>query len=577
MKKTLAVLVITLSMCLALPYAKRYKKQMKQKSLNIAKKELQKTAQKPICVVIPSYNNELYYKKNLSSLFSQEYKNYRCIYVDDCSKDNTYELVKNYIKSNGQSNKCQLRRNTRNQGALSNLFSMIHSAKNDEIIVVLDGDDWFYNDQVLKNINAYYQNDDVWITYGQYIRHPDYQVGMCGPVTKSFLQKAPFRQEKWQYSHLRTFYAGLFKRIKLNDLLNVKKEFFDVTYDLAIMFPMLEMAREHAFFTPDISYVYNYETPNNDAKLRLKHQEDTEAYLRKQSAYPKLSIHPKSELDLISKKDQSDLVIFSFNRPMQLYACLESVQKHSKSLAQVSVIYRANTSKFDEGYALVKKEFPYVNFVKQSEKCPNKDFKPLVMKTSFAESEANYITYCVDDIILTDTIDWQQAIGKMQQTDAYGFYFRLGKQVNYCYMADQKQEIPKLIDLNDSTFAWGFKNGQYDWNYPNNVDLTLYKKSSIQKDLASFHFTYPNDMEGAWAAKFNKNNQIGLCYEDSKMINIPLNVVSKLQNPRNMQAQSPEELNKMFLSGYKIDIDAFYKIKNPSAHIALKPTFIART
>ena len=46
--------------------------------------------------IIPSYNNEKYYKKNLDSVINQTYKNWRIIYIDDASTDNTFELVKKY-------------------------------------------------------------------------------------------------------------------------------------------------------------------------------------------------------------------------------------------------------------------------------------------------------------------------------------------------------------------------------------------------------------------------------------------------------------------------------------------------
>jgi len=57
----------------------------------------QNTNEKPIVLIVASYNNTQWYKWNLDSIFNQKYKNYHVIYIDDCSKDDTYELVKNYI------------------------------------------------------------------------------------------------------------------------------------------------------------------------------------------------------------------------------------------------------------------------------------------------------------------------------------------------------------------------------------------------------------------------------------------------------------------------------------------------
>jgi teichuronic acid biosynthesis glycosyltransferase TuaG len=46
--------------------------------------------------IIPSYNNQDWYKYNIKSINKQSYNNWRAIYIDDNSTDNTLELVKKY-------------------------------------------------------------------------------------------------------------------------------------------------------------------------------------------------------------------------------------------------------------------------------------------------------------------------------------------------------------------------------------------------------------------------------------------------------------------------------------------------
>ena len=55
--------------------------------------------------IITSYNNEQWYKKNLDSIKNQTYKNWRAIYVDDASTDNTYKLVIEYVNNHKLNNK----------------------------------------------------------------------------------------------------------------------------------------------------------------------------------------------------------------------------------------------------------------------------------------------------------------------------------------------------------------------------------------------------------------------------------------------------------------------------------------
>lgn len=297
MKKLLIILfvlffIMMLGTLIAYPVAKTKWKKMQDKAvLNIAIKGEEGILSSFFVVVVPSYNNQKFCEKNLESIFSQRYSDYRVIYIDDASTDNTYETVQHYIEKKRASERVSLIRNETNQGALANLYHVIHSCRNDEIIVLLDGDDWFAHDGVLSYLNRYYANKDVWMTYGQYIQYPSYQHGMSKPVDLYALKQAKLRHQPWVTSHLRTFYAGLFKKINKQDL-QWKESFYPTTYDLAIMFPMMEMAREHVFFTEDIMYVYNFDNPINDGKVNRQKQMFFEQYIRALRVYNKIKSHP---------------------------------------------------------------------------------------------------------------------------------------------------------------------------------------------------------------------------------------------------------------------------------------------
>ena len=53
-----------------------------------------------IGVIIPNYNSGLYIKKCLDSLLEQEYKVSEIIIVDDCSTDESIEIINKYVKCN---------------------------------------------------------------------------------------------------------------------------------------------------------------------------------------------------------------------------------------------------------------------------------------------------------------------------------------------------------------------------------------------------------------------------------------------------------------------------------------------
>lgn len=52
--------------------------------------------ERKISVVIPNYNNASTIEKCLEAVFSSEYKNFEVIVVDDCSEDNSLEIIKKF-------------------------------------------------------------------------------------------------------------------------------------------------------------------------------------------------------------------------------------------------------------------------------------------------------------------------------------------------------------------------------------------------------------------------------------------------------------------------------------------------
>lgn len=256
---------------------------------SIAVKEPQR-AEKSLVVVIPSYNNARYYKRNLDSVLSQRYKNFRVIYIDDQSPDGTGELVEVYLKQHSLGvhsliSRVQLIKNTQRKGALGNLYDAIHSCKDEEVIVTLDGDDWFAHHDVLARINREYQEHDAWLTYGNYISFPWVRFGICAPIMPNVHSMSSYRRTPWVTSHTRTFYSWLFKKIKKEDM-QENGAFLGVTWDMAFMFPMLEMAGAvHVRFIPEVTYIYNVATPLNDYKLRVFEQHRLEKALRSKQPY----------------------------------------------------------------------------------------------------------------------------------------------------------------------------------------------------------------------------------------------------------------------------------------------------
>lgn len=224
-------------------------------------------ASKPFVFIIASYNNELWCECNLESVFTQEYDNYRVIYTDDCSTDSTCRLVKTYVAKYGYEDKVTLICNSKRMGHLHNHYEAIHTCKNNEIIIILDGDDWLAHNKVLSYLNEIYANPNVWLTYGQFKELSDGSEGYCKPFPRQVIESHDYRTYRpWIFGHTRTFYAGLFKRIKKEDLL-YNGAYFPMAVDVATMFPMAEMAGNRVLFIPELLYIHNDLNPLNLKKV----------------------------------------------------------------------------------------------------------------------------------------------------------------------------------------------------------------------------------------------------------------------------------------------------------------------
>ena len=240
--------------------------------------------EKPMVVVIPSFNNRDWYELNLESVLQQNYRNFRVIYIDDHSTDGTGELVREYLRKNDWEERVHLIHNSERMGALYNIYHAVWSCDPEEIIVTVDGDDWLFHENVLKRLNQIYADPDVWMTYGQYIEFPDGGAGHCQMIPPHVIENNSYRSYAWVSSHLRTFYASLFHLIAYDDFL-FQGEFYSAAWDLAFMFPLLEMSSSHFRFIPDVFYVYNQASPINDYKLRRELQLFYEQVIRSMIPY----------------------------------------------------------------------------------------------------------------------------------------------------------------------------------------------------------------------------------------------------------------------------------------------------
>jgi len=235
-------------------------------------------------IIVPLYNVEEWIGKCVKSIQLQTYKNFSCFLIDDISTDKSAEVIKRLIKDD---DRFTLIQNTEKKFALRNIYEAIEISGTDpeDTIVTLDGDDWFATKKALETLNSVYNDNSCFMTYGSYVEYPTMQKGkFCQEIPADVVKSNSYRQSQWFSSHLRTFKRHLWNSIKPKDL---KKDgdFFRMTWDMAFMFPMLEMAGPLAIHIDKMLYSYNRQNPLNDDKVNHTLQLETEQYIRSKEKY----------------------------------------------------------------------------------------------------------------------------------------------------------------------------------------------------------------------------------------------------------------------------------------------------
>jgi hypothetical protein len=232
----------------------------------------------PFALIIIGRNNGASVEKTLASVFSQKYENFRIIYVDDASDDGSYDLAKELIYASHRLPQTLIHQNAKPIGALASLSEVVRSLPDEEIVVILNGEDWLAHEWVLERLNQYYDDPDLWLTYGQSSDYPTYEIGHARPLQEN---GKPIRSQPFVATNLKTFYAHLFKKIKEADF-QYKGEYFQGNADLAFMLPMLEMGKGHCQCLSDVLYICNRESaPLENREL----QSQNEKHIRSMRPY----------------------------------------------------------------------------------------------------------------------------------------------------------------------------------------------------------------------------------------------------------------------------------------------------
>lgn len=116
-----------------------------------------------VSIITPSHNSSQFIAKTIESVFLQSYPDWELIIVDDCSTDNSVEIINSFIEQDSRIKLIQL---SENSGAAIARNTAIEAAQG-RYIAFLDSDDIWSSNKLEQQIN-YMQKNEIAFSYSAY-------------------------------------------------------------------------------------------------------------------------------------------------------------------------------------------------------------------------------------------------------------------------------------------------------------------------------------------------------------------------------------------------------------------------
>ena len=252
-----------------------------------------------------------------------------------------------------------------------------------------------------------------------------------------------------------------------------------------------------------------------------------------------------------------DAMIFSKNRPMQLYTLLESIFRLT-NIRDITVLYKYDES-YRAGLEKVKSLHQQVKFVEEA------SFEEQVK--TFLKLGQKFCTFFVDDMVFKMPLDFKQPCQILDNnSDIIAFSMRLGTHLTYCYPNNSAQRVPNG-SINSGYFVWAWKGAEHDWGYPFSVDGHIFRRPELESWTSHLKFASPNQFESQMQGIRSVYAIPNLCFSmiNSSVFNIPMN---KVQNELNNRSESVsiDELYDSWMSGMTFNSEKLVGFLNDGAH-----------
>ena len=123
-----------------------------------------------VTIMIPTYNQEKYIGQAIESALRQKYSNLEIVISDDCSTDNTQEVVNQYLSDE----RVKYYKNAQNLGRVANYRKTLYAYATGDYVLNLDGDDWLLEtDFISKAVELLDNNENMSCVLGDRRNYDD--------------------------------------------------------------------------------------------------------------------------------------------------------------------------------------------------------------------------------------------------------------------------------------------------------------------------------------------------------------------------------------------------------------------
>lgn len=206
-------------------------------------------------IIMANYNNENYIAEAIESVLDQTFRNWELIIIEDCSTDNSLQIIKRYLNDR----RIRLIQHYQNRGYVAALKTGIENVRS-EYFGILDSDDCLTSSAIETMYSYHVRFPDCGLIYSQFVFcHEDLtprNIGFCAEIPAD-------------KTNLDADVVSHFKTLKLRDYLKTSGYDEDILYaeDKDIFYKMEEVAKLK--FVDQCLYLYR-ELPNSQGHDPVK-------------------------------------------------------------------------------------------------------------------------------------------------------------------------------------------------------------------------------------------------------------------------------------------------------------------